>query len=204
MLAPQADAPQIRISISVSPFRLRSVSRICKFEVRLNKSDEGIEMKGKSQIIGIAILATLSTLGANATEDHSPAESQLLKAVLQLRADVLELLLEARQANVRGLQRELEQLHVQQRRVRQAEEERVQQATQVEQQLSSPDLESGMRVEVEAVKRQLTGDSADKLRAEESAMQQHEADLLSQIENELQNVKALQQRAAQVQKALRD
>ena len=131
----------------------------------------------------------------------SPKRS-LLNEVLELRTDILQFLVQAQQSTVRSLKRELEQLHQQQRRVQEAEESRSQQVAQVEEQLSSPDLESESRPQVEAVKQELIVDGAEKLKAEQSSLRQREADLAARLESEVQRAQALQQRAAQVQKAL--
>src|SRR4051812_31014564 len=108
-------------------------------------------MKRTETLILRAIAFSVIVLCANAAESNSPADSQLLKTVLQLRAEFLEFMLEAHQSTVRALKRELDQLHEQEHRVQQAEDERAQQTAHVERQLSSPDLESEVRLEVEAV-----------------------------------------------------
>lgn len=161
-------------------------------------------MKMRTALANGALAALLmrgSAMNAQNATTSTP-QPELLNVVLEMRADLLQFMMQASQNNIRLLKTELDALQQKERRVREADESRNQQLAQLDQQLSATDLESESRPQVEAVKQQLLGEGADSLRSEESTVQKRQADLTARLESELRQFQVLRQRAEQVQKAL--
>jgi DNA gyrase/topoisomerase IV subunit A len=149
----------------------------------------------------VALLTQASGVKAQNAAVTEP-QKELLNAVLEMRADFLQFLMQAEQSSIRALKSELDLLQQKEHRLKEADEGRSRQVMEIEQQLSSPDLESETRPQVEAVKQQLLGEAADNLRSEETVLQKRQADLTARLENELRQFQVSRQRAEQVQKAL--
>jgi hypothetical protein len=112
----------------------------------------------------VALLMHGTSIRAQNVTTSTPLQ-ELLNAVLEMRANLLQFIMQAEQNNVRLLKAELDTMQQKERRLRGADENPSQQLVQIEQQLSSTDLESESRPQVEAVRQQLLGEGADNLRS---------------------------------------
>lgn len=165
----------------------------------------------RSAITGRALKFALLTLVAwlvlhdCAKAQSSPmpdCEKSLLKEVLELRSELLRFLIKAQQQDVQAIEVELAHLNEEERQSQQAEEQRLQQVAQIEEQLAGPYLEAETRSEVEAVKQNLSGEAAEKLQTERSKLQQRKAGLSARLADEQAELHLTEQQAAQVQRAL--
>jgi hypothetical protein len=159
-------------------------------------------MKTKVVVTVICLILGFPARRLNSQSQENASTAKLMHQILELRADLLQLLITEQQNSLRILQRDLEQARRQQQNVNAAEQSRSEQVVQLEQQLASPDLENEVRPEVEAIKKQLSSEGAEKLQTDASSARQREADLNAQLEAGVRQLRILQQRVEQVQKAL--
>lgn len=143
-------------------------------------------------IPAISVLA-MNALGPIVKAQNCPApEYQKLVAELrQVKADVLQLLLDSQTDKVKALQGELGQIQQQQLKLQQAEQIRRQQLVSIEEQLADPELEKDARPQVESVREQLIGNDAESLRSELSAAQERETDLMRRLRIEFQRLQMM-------------
>jgi hypothetical protein len=154
----------------------------------------------------LAVTAVVLILqGVNANAQNSPVDEHqkiLLTEVLQLRADLLQFLISTQQSTVQALKHDMDRLKLQERRLEESETGRNQQLAAIEKQLASVDLEASARPQIEAIRQQLYGEAAEKLRLDRLALHQRQADLKTQIDTELQRLQTLKWQAEKVQNAL--
>jgi hypothetical protein len=140
-------------------------------------------------------------LGAEGERSAPEWQTRLLAEIIQLRADVAEYLVEANQNSIAALTHELEQAGRDQKQMQGIERQQAEQMTQLERLLASPETDPQARPQIEAMRTQLIGDEATKLRADQATVAQRVADISRRLERERQRGQLLEQRAQQVRAA---
>jgi hypothetical protein len=146
-------------------------------------------------------LAAMLALGAEGQGSPPEWQTRLLAEVIELRADLAEYLADAQQNRIAALTHELEQAGRDQQQMREAERQQAEQITQLERLLASPETDSQARSQIEAMRAQLIGDGAAKLRSDQAALAERSADLARRLERERQRQRLLEQRTQQVRAA---
>jgi phage shock protein A len=149
--------------------------------------------------LAVCLVLVVSHMRANG-QSNDPADLQrhVLNAIVELRADLMEYLLDAQDRKVQDLRLELEQVRQGQKRLQDEDRQRVQQIADLEQQVASPELEPPARPQIEALRVQLMTESAEKLRSEHAGLTQREAELVRRLDGETQRARKLHERARQL------
>ena len=158
-------------------------------------------------IVKLALASSLALVithtGANGqSSDQAKAQDRVLNEIIELRADVMEYLLDAQDRKIQALKLALEEVQHKQRRLQDEERQRLQQITDVEQQLASPQLDRPERPQIEVLGVQLATESAEKLRTEQAKMGEREAEIIQGLDREIQRGRKLQEKARQLQAVL--
>jgi hypothetical protein len=148
------------------------------------------------------VLIVLQTQAKGQSSDQIDLQKRVLNEIVDLRADLMEHLLDAQDRKVKELAFELEQVRQGQKRLQEEERQRIQQITEVNQQLASPQLDPPARPQIEALGVQLITERAEKLRIEQAGLSQRESEVIQQLDRETQRGRKLQERARQLRAAL--
>jgi hypothetical protein len=162
-------------------------------------------METKKMLTSVAaglalIISSAPAYGQNG--DQIDLQKYVSSQIVELRADLLEFLLDAQESKIRELTLELEKTRQEQKQLQEGERQRVQQISEVQQQLANPDLDQPARPQIEALGVQLMTEDAEKVRTGQAALAQREAGLVQRLDREAQRGRKLQERARQLQTAL--
>ena len=147
-----------------------------------------------------ALILQIRVHGQN--EGQTSWQRYMLNQIVELRTEFSEYLAEGQEIKIRELNRDLEEVRREQSRCRAEEEQRVQQIAQVEQQLSSPELEQPARPQIEAAKNHLMNERAEKLRIDHAALVQREAEITQRLDREGERGRRLGEKVRQLRRAL--
>jgi chromosome segregation ATPase len=126
-------------------------------------------------------------VSANAQQGCQPEWEQYISAqIVDLRAYIDQLLAESHDRRIEDLTREIEHLRSQQQTLDKEERQLRQQISDVETQLSVPNLDENARVEIETIRAQLTGEATDKLRSDRAVLEGRITDSASRLAQEKQ------------------
>ena len=140
----------------------------------------------------LCLTSVLSSTTPAQAENGEEWHKHILKHVISLRAEFAEHVSESQQTRLLALERELEEMLRQQKGLQEEEDKRVQQILQIEDQLTSPQLEHPARPQIHALKEQLMNEAAGKLRSEQAALAQRQAQLRQQLRVEQERRQKLQ------------
>lgn len=150
-------------------------------------------------MVTVTLLLLGSTIRVNGQTDvRADWQGHMLAEIAELRVDLMDYLMEWQQSMVLALTRELETVRQEQNRINEEDRQRGQQIAQVEQQLASPELEPPARLQGEAIRAQLMGEAAEKLRSEYTALTQREGEITQRLQRETERGQRLQQKAQQL------
>jgi hypothetical protein len=158
-------------------------------------------MKRIEKLTVALCLGAMLASGAEGESNAPEWQTRLLTEIIQLRADVAEYLVEANQTSIAALTHELEQAGRDQKQMQDVERQQAEQLTQLERLLASPETDPQARPQIDAMRTQLIGDGAAKLRADQAIAAQRVADITRRLERERQRGQLLEQRAQQVRAA---
>jgi hypothetical protein len=144
-------------------------------------------------------------IGAAAqTQQGCPTDwaQSITAQILDLRAHIGELLAGAHEQKVAELTRETEEIRSRQQALDRKEQLLRQQIADVEAQLTSSGIEPQARGQVEAIRAQLTGEAAEKLRSDRVALEQRLAETSARLAQELQTYQKVKDWVRQLENAL--
>ena len=152
-----------------------------------------------------AVATMIAMAGCLALVWQAPAEAQgaeeagwqkrLFGEIVQMRAELAEYLLEARQSNISSLERELREVREQQKALQENEHQQHEHIAQIDRQLASAELELEARPQLEAARAQLSGPEVERLRNVQTTLAQRETDIIGLLERERLRAQALRERA---------
>jgi DNA gyrase/topoisomerase IV subunit A len=145
---------------------------------------------------------TMNIRASGPLDGQTDWQKYMLNQVMELRSDVMDHLVECHQNNLAGLTRELREVQQAEERLREQERLHTQQVAQLQQQLTSPDLDQDAKPQLETMLGQLSGSAAERLRSEHASLADRNAELTRLIAGETERSQKLQQRGKQLQAAL--
>jgi hypothetical protein len=124
---------------------------------RSNSDQKDLKIRRVASSLFLFGLVALMPAGYLNAQSNGPAEwhRSILNEIISLRSDLLEFLMEGQRKEILNLNRQLDEVRRQQKQVQEAERQRGDQISQIEQQLLSPELEPEARPQIEATKGQL-------------------------------------------------
>ena len=150
-------------------------------------------------LVALAIGLRAFDQATNETQRHKDVFGE----ILALRAELAEYFVEVVESTVMALDRVLANIRQDIIRLEGEERLRQEQLTQVDQQLSNPDLELDSRRQLETVKADLSGPTSERLRSEQSGLQKRQGDLAKTIERQQDRLQALREKSRQLNALLK-
>ena len=157
-------------------------------------------MKQTGVLITALILVLLaSTVHVDGQSDvWENWQGRMLTEIVELRADLIDYLMEWQQNKITSLTHELETVRREENKIAEEDRQRSQQIGQVELELASPELEAQARPQIEALHAQLIGDAAEGLQAEYAALMRRDIEIARQLRRETERGQMLSQKAQKV------
>lgn len=151
----------------------------------------GTEMRTKIERIGFTMMMLFAALPGKAQNTQQAPSTEQILAWLQhlagevrmIRVELTQLRLEAQEARIANLERELRDLAQKQTELQIQEKSNQHQLAEVTE-LNAQVLDPDQRAQVEALKDELTGTGADRLRTERSQVAKAEAELNERLRQE--------------------
>lgn len=157
-----------------------------------------------AKVVAILLLfAFISHIRADGQSSaQADCQTQLFNQIIGLRADLTEYLIEQQEIRIAALTRELEGVRKQTGQLTDDDRQHAENIAEIDQQLSTRELEPEARPQIEALKAQLMSEGFQKLRTDRAELAQHDTALTQQLQRESARRQKLQDRARQLQLAL--